>query len=244
MNKKFREIFLSFFPVAGRQYRKAFSRKGIAKYYLKGNGIEIGGLHNPLETTSAAHVKYVDRLPMKELQDQYPEISGEPMVQPDIIDDGETLETIPDGSQDFIIANHFLEHTQNPILTIINFFKKLKPEGIIYLAVPDKRFTFDHNRPVTNLTHLLKDYEEGPAWSRPSHYEEWVKLVEGIVDKQELEKRVSQLMEKNYSIHFHAWTQAELFEFFTSLQKRLNQNFDIELSLKSHEEIIFVLKKP
>ena len=243
MKTQLKRTVLSLFPILRRQYGKAFSRKGIAAYYLKGEGIEIGGLHNPLKVTPEARVKYVDRLPFEGLKDQYPEISGELMVKPDIIDDGETLETIPDGSQDFIISNHFLEHTQNPIMTIQNFFRKLKPGGVIYLAAPDMRFTFDRNRPVTDLSHLLKDYEEGPEWSRRLHYEEWVKLVEGVVRENEVKKRVSRLMKKNYSIHFHAWTQTELYELFITLKNQFQQDFDIELSLKSNEEIIFILKK-
>lgn len=232
-----------FLKISGRRYSKAFRRKGIAAHYIRGSGIEIGGLHNPLEVSPEAVVKYVDRLPLEKLQNQYPELLNSRLVKPDIVDNGETLEKIPDNSQDFIIANHFLEHAQNPIETIINFFKKLKTGGIIYLAVPDRRFTFDRDRPVTSLSHLLKDYKKGPEWSRRSHYEEWVKLVEKVLEDNEIEERVAQLMKKNHSIHFHVWTQIELFEFFITLKKRFRLNFDIELSFKSNEEIIFILKK-
>ena len=36
-------------------------RESVANAYIKGNGIEIGALHNPLKVSPAAHVKYVDR---------------------------------------------------------------------------------------------------------------------------------------------------------------------------------------
>ena len=41
-------------------------------------------------------------------------------VNVDIIDDGEKLNKIEDNSQDFIIANHFIEHCQK----IVEYLKK------------------------------------------------------------------------------------------------------------------------
>ena len=61
----------------------------------------------------------------------------------------ESLATIPDGSQDFVIADHFIEHCQDPISALTIHFRVLKTGGILYMAVPDKRFTFDKDRPVT-----------------------------------------------------------------------------------------------
>ena len=61
----------------------------------------------------------------------------------DVIDNGETLQTLPDARQDFVVANHFLEHCQDPIGTIVNHFRVLKPGGVLFMAVPDKRWSFD-----------------------------------------------------------------------------------------------------
>ena len=46
----------------------------------------------------------------------------EPFVPVGCIDDGERLGKIADASQDFVIANHFLEHCQDPILALLNIF--------------------------------------------------------------------------------------------------------------------------
>jgi len=54
----------------------------------------------------------------KELRSQYPELNDKPLVPADYIADGELLETITDNNHDFVIANHFIEHCQNTILTI------------------------------------------------------------------------------------------------------------------------------
>ena len=225
-------------------------RKAIADLYLKGSGIEVGALHSPLQVPDGVEVKYVDRMTVSELRQQYPELAELPLVEIDIIDDGEKLTRIPDESQDFVIANHFIEHCQNPILSIEMMLRVLKPEGVLYLGVPDKRFTFDAKRPVTDIAHLLKDYDEGPAWSREQHFFEYSQIVEfgysrGIEnpDDEEVEKFSQHLQEIDYSIHYHVWTQAEIMELFTTLTKQLHFPFNVELVVNRQYEIIAVLRK-
>lgn len=112
------------------------------------------------------------------------------LVDVDIIDDGEYLKTIPDSSQDFVIANHFLEHCQNPIGAMINMLRVLKNGGVLCLAIPDKRFTFDFDCPSTSLEHIMKDFEDGPVFSKLQHYKEWVRLVDNIEDDVTARERV------------------------------------------------------
>src|SRR5512137_1946907 len=131
------------------------NRYSLASLYLRGEGIEIGALHNPLKVAPGAKVRYVDRMSVSDLRNQYPELSGKKLVPVDMVADGELLESIGDDSQDFVIANHFVEHCQNPLLAIENMMRVLRPEGILYLALPDKRYTFDRGRPVTPLAHLI-----------------------------------------------------------------------------------------
>src|SRR5262249_31288180 len=153
------------------------TREQIASGFLRGDGIEIGALHQPLKVPSGTRVKYVDRMTSADLRRQYEELAGTPLVETDIIDNGEQVTTFGDGTQDFVIANHFLEHCQNPIQTFQNLFRVLKPSGVLYLAVPDKRFTFDVDRECTTIDHLMRDFEEGPGWSKRQHFEEWSRLV-------------------------------------------------------------------
>lgn len=220
-----------------------WSRVAIADRYLKGDGIEIGALNSPLEVPSAASVKYVDRMATPDLRKQYPELADLDLVNADIIDDGERLDSIRDSTQDFVIANHFIEHCQNPLLALSNMLRVLKEDGLLYMAVPDKRFTFDVDRPVTPLEHILRDFEEGGEWSRRQHFEEWVRHVNKVDDKAEFEKRVDELIGIDYSIHFHAWTQLEMLEFILALNRKLGARFDVELLFKNGEECIFILRK-
>lgn len=216
-------------------------RETVARTYLSGKGIEIGALHSPLKVSDKAHVSYVDRMPVADLLRQYPEMSSEKLVPVDIVADGERLDPLADAGQDFVIANHFIEHSQNPLLAFENIFRVLKPGGVLYLALPDKRFTFDSNRPVTTIEHLLRDYREGSQCSRRDHFAEWVHWVDGIAGGQQAAERISLLMEQDYSIHFHVWSQKEMIELVMFLQGMFQ--FDIELMLRSNEEVIFVLRK-
>jgi SAM-dependent methyltransferase len=222
--------------------RVVSARMRIANRYLSGDGIEIGALHNPLPVPRSARIRYVDRLPVSELRAHYPELEQEPLVHVDILDDGERLATIGDSTLDFVIGNHFLEHTQDPVGTLVNAFRVLRPKGVIYLAVPDKRHTFDSDRPVTEFEHVLRDFDEGPEVSRRDHFEEWARLVDRVPE-DEVPRRAEQLMEQEYSIHFHVWTQREALELLTALRERLHLDFDIELMERIEYEVVFVLRK-
>jgi SAM-dependent methyltransferase len=222
--------------------RVVSARMRIAKRYLSGEGIEIGALHNPLPVPRSAYVHYVDRLPVSKLRTHYPELEQEPLVQVDILDDGERLATIDDSSLDFVVANHFLEHTQDPVGTLVNAFRVLRPGGVLYLAVPDKRHTFDIDRPVTPFEHLLRDFDQGPQVSRQAHFEEWARLVDRVPE-DEVSRRAALLMEQDYSIHYHVWTQREALELLTAVRERLDLDFDIELMERIEYEVVFVLRK-
>jgi SAM-dependent methyltransferase len=217
-------------------------RTFIANKYLRGEGIEIGALHRPLKTPRSATVKYVDRLTVEDLRKHYPELAELPLVKTDIIDDGQKLGTVGDASQDFVIANHFLEHAPDPIATVSNLFRVLKTGGVLYLTLPDKRYTFDVDRPVTTLEHVIRDHEEGPEWSRLEHYREWSRLVEKR-DGEEAERYAEELIEKDYSIHFHVWSPTEMLELVIYLKTGVGLPLDIELFCQNQGECIFILRK-
>jgi predicted SAM-dependent methyltransferase len=219
------------------------NRKTIAETYLRGHGIEIGALHQPVTVPESVQVMYIDRMPTPDIRKQYPELDNHDIVDVDLVDDGEQLSSIRDESQDFVIANHFIEHCQDPIRTMFNLLRVLKQDGILYLAVPDKRYTYDKDRDVTPLEHLVRDHKEGPAWSHRQHFEEWVRQVNKVEDDQEVEASIADLMRMDYSIHYHVWTQAEFFEFLTMLRKSFGLQFDIETFLKHDLEMIFILRK-
>ncbi|AFZ32622.1 Methyltransferase type 11 [Gloeocapsa sp. PCC 7428] len=217
-------------------------RRQIATKYLTGTGIEIGALHSPLPVPNTVEVHYVDRITVDQLRQQYPELAAYNLVEPDIIDDGEKLTSIPDASLDFVIANHVIEHCQNPIFSLENWLRVLKPGGVIYMAVPDKRYTFDCDRPITPLEHIIRDYEEGGSWSEKLHYEEWARLVEKAADS-DITTRAKNLLNINYSIHFHVWTQIEFLELLLYCRNSLSLPIELELLQKNQMEFIVIIRK-
>jgi SAM-dependent methyltransferase len=227
------------------------ARGELAERFLFGSGLEIGPLHLPLPMPPGAQVSYVDRMTVEELRREYPELADHQLAPVDVVDDGESLATIEDGSQDFIVANHFLEHCEDPIGTIEVHLRKLKPGGILFYAVPDKRYTFDFRRPVTPLEHMVADHENGPERSRRAHYEEWARLVDDATpqapeltrSEESLTRKAGELEASRYSIHMHVWTQAEFLRLILDCRERFGDAFDIEAAARQVIEFVVVLRK-
>jgi SAM-dependent methyltransferase len=226
------------------------TRADLAIAHLSGEGLEIGALHSPTPLPAHARSRFVDRKPTPELRKEYVELADANLVEVEIVDNGETLETIPDGSQAFIIANHFLEHTEDPIGTIGTHLRKLQPGGALFYTVPDKRFTFDFRRPLTPVEHMVRDHEEGPQGSRRGHYEEWTRLTldpPAAGNEEAFEtwasEHAAELEAENASIHMHVWTQAEFLAMILHCRERYAEGFDIEAAARVGPEFVVVLHK-
>jgi SAM-dependent methyltransferase len=218
-------------------------RAQIAQRYISGSGIEIGALHNPLQVGPEIQVKYVDRLPIAKLREQYPELQGRKFVDPDIIDDGEILSSIEDNALDFIVANHMLEHCENPLGAIRNHLRKIRPGGILYYAIPEKTQSFDAARETTSFIHLVKDDLWGPEISRVRHFWEWVTFVNQTHDRSEAMAQVDELKKLNHSIHFHVWDEMSFREFVMGAQSYLLNTFEVDYLARNDTEMITVFRK-
>ena len=140
-----------------------------------------------------------------------------------------------------MVANHVIEHTEDPITALINAFRVLRPGGILFLSVPDKRRTFDEERPLTSLAHLERDHREGPDWSRTEHFEEWARLVE---HEENPADRAQTLIDLDYSIHFHVWTTESFKAFLEHCQEKHPElSFEIAEFVENHHELVAILKK-
>lgn len=218
-------------------------RREVSRRFLSGRGIEIGALHSPMWVSDRASVRYVDRIPIEELRKHYPELDGHELARVDILDDGERLLTIEDGSLDFIIANHMLEHCENLLGAMRNHLAKVKPGGHLYYAVPDKRHTFDVDRPMTSFDHLVRDDREGPAWSRRDHFLEYARLVDKAPDDEAADRHARHLVDMNYSIHFHVWDADRYREILTGAHAHLGRSFQVVCFEPNGNEIVSVLRK-
>jgi predicted SAM-dependent methyltransferase len=214
-------------------------RYQLARRHLHGVGLEIGALDRPLTLPSCAKAYYLDRLLPARLREHYPELSHRAFYV-SLVADGETLSCIADGTLDFLVANHVIEHCEDPLAALATFTRKLKVGGRIFMAVPDMRRTFDRNRRETTWDHVQADHEQGAQHSRQEHYREWAENVEGLHGEQAA-RRARDLMDMGYSIHFHCWTR----DGFSDLLERLRARLPLHLTAAKawRNENIFVLTK-
>jgi SAM-dependent methyltransferase len=229
------------FAIALQEYELT-SRVGLANRYIRGSGIEIGALQKPTRLNGAVQVRYIDRMSLQKLLEHYPEMAQIPVQAPDIVDDGQLLQHIAEDSQDFAIANHFLEHCPDPIRSIHNMLRVVKQGGILYLAVPDKRHTFDLRRPITPYGALKSAYVSGQRAGCAELFYEWSHLVYNL-PPAEAAIRGKRLMEEDYSIHYNVWATADLLNFLLTAQHDFQIPFELVAVVSSENETIVLLER-
>jgi len=180
---------------------------------LRGSGLEIGAFRGP-QLLPEGRVTYVDLLSRAEALRFYPEVPAHiPVVDPDVLAPAADLSVFPDCSQDFIVASHLLEHTEDPISALVEWHRVLKSDGLIYLGLPDMRDTFDRERTRTTLEHLIDDHRSTPAELAQRnlfHYREWAQHVNDLDDPGRRDLWAELLQAADYPIHFHCWNPEDL----------------------------------
>ena len=154
-------------------------RVTLANNYLLGKGVEFGALHNPLQIDrSKALVLYADKYSKSDLILNFPELEKirELIVETDIfLDlDRDNLQALNEHSFDFYIANHVIEHLINPLKFLARLNRVMKPGSYLYLAVPDKEYTFDRHRELTTWEHLYREYLQNTTRISKEHLEDFI----------------------------------------------------------------------
>jgi SAM-dependent methyltransferase len=221
-------------------YDRKTLREDVALRFLRGEGVEVGALDFPLRLPRGVHVRYVDYLNGAALRKVHDDALGKrrSLVVPDVVDDGARLASFADESLDFVVANHMLEHVEDPIAALQHQLRVLRPGGILYLALPDARGSFDAPRERTTVEHLLRDHREGPQASRRKHYEECARLIEGH-SGEIMENRVREMEAQELRPHFHVWEPIT----FAELLAALDLPCSVELLQASVGEFLVVLRK-
>lgn len=121
-------------------------------------GLEIGPLHRPTLKKSDANVFYADFASRDFLVEKYnddPHVDVLQIVNVDFILDESGLELATGGGFGYVIASHVAEHVPNLVGWLEDVANCLVDGGVLSLALPDKRFTFDHLRNSTTIQSLL-----------------------------------------------------------------------------------------
>ncbi len=217
--------------------------------WLAGDGIEIGALHRPLRLPEGARVTYVDRLTVEQLREHYPELSEWNLTPVDVIGSADDLSAFTDASLDFVVANHLLEHLEYPLDGLNEFWRVLRPGGLLFMALPDKRVTFDRTRSLTPTEHVLEEQRTRAAGSgRRGHFVDYAQHVDGKASGPEAERHADRLMERDYSIHFHVWTPDSFLDLLVAARQELGLAFQLlGFAAPEHagdDEFILLLAKP
>ena len=121
------------------------------------------------------------------------------------------LKGIPDDQYDFVLSCHSLEHVANPIKALYEWKRVIKKGGFLILVLPDKRYTFDVNRPYTLFNHLVEDYKAGIDEHDTTHFEEILQYHDIQKDAGvETEFQLNEKLKDNYSkrtAHHHVFSQ-------------------------------------
>ncbi len=125
-----------------------------------GLGLEIGPSHSPLAPKRAGfNVHVLDHASADELRAKYVghHVELDNIEEVDFIWRGEPLPQLigRDGCYDWIIASHVIEHTPDFIGFLVQCERLLAADGVLALAIPDKRYCFDTYQVPTSTGDVL-----------------------------------------------------------------------------------------
>jgi SAM-dependent methyltransferase len=227
------------------------TKESLAYAHLRGEGVEFGALHLPLDVDrSRCVVRYVDRLSKEEALARFPELrSHYDFVDPDfLIDlDRSDLSELGPHRFDFFIANDVIEHVANPVRFLRNVHDVMKSGAVLFLSVPDRDYTFDHTRELTTTEHLWEEYDRGVTTVSTAHLRDFIEHTEpGGLPRNPLRRRRLYRFHRERSIHAHVWTQASFDDFLARTSERLGLAFEIVDRAESHNtaaSMVYVLRR-
>ena len=169
---------------------------------LYGVGVEFGAGSLPFPLPERVRVRYADRNTVAHLREKGT-FGDAPLTAPALQSDLESMAGIEDASLDFIIASHVIEHTRNPLRVLEQAYRKLRMCGQLILVVPDKEATFDRDRALTNLPHLILDFESP---SRERDWDHYIEYFTKACPQPDPVLAAQGPFEQEHDIHFHTWT--------------------------------------
>jgi len=155
------------------------ARRSLARH-LHGGGLELGPGHEPFPVPADVAVRYVDRWTPGDNQALFPELGAVTFPPPDVVADldRDRLGAVTEGSVDFVIASHVLEHLADPLGMVDEIHRVLRIGGVALILLPDRHATFDAARPPTPLDHLVAEHAAGVTTVSDEHIIEFVAATE------------------------------------------------------------------
>jgi hypothetical protein len=123
---------------------------------------------------------------------------------------------IDDGAYDAVLASHVLEHIADPIGALCEWQRVVRPRGHVLLVMPHREGTFDHARPVTQLSHMRDDAKSATGEDDLTHLEEVLRLHDldrdpGAPNRALFEQRCRQNLSTR-AMHHHVFDSRAVVE--------------------------------
>lgn len=237
------------------------TRRLLSSKFLRGQGIEVGALGNPLPLPTTASAFYVDRVGREESERIYPNAPNLPHVVPYLVEDGFSLPSVGLATLDFVIGNHVLEHAPDLFGALARWTDVIRPGGHIFAAVPIASECFDRTRAITDPGHFLADYRalvEGDLTEFESntlhHCRDYLTLAcpemlreigEPVpdCDSVKIEQRAQLMMACRADLHYHTFSLDSLQSALSIFVKEVRSNMMLVEIARSRIEVVFILKK-
>lgn len=148
-------------------------------------GVELGPLNRPLIRREDGDVLYADHRSTDDLRAKYAghELvigpKARPIVDVDLVLEHQGLAQALGARApvDYIVASHVIEHIPDPIGWLNELAGVLREDGVIFLVVPDKRFTFDFHRAPSTTGDLVGHHIAAAKLASPAQIFEYVARV-------------------------------------------------------------------
>ncbi|KAI1709427.1 methyltransferase domain-containing protein [Ditylenchus destructor] len=151
-----------------------FKESKLAHWLLDGlKGIEVGAsAHNPfgLDTINVDFTNGTSIFKEDEIKRAGKSVKVDALTYGDCL----CLLPFPDESQDFVISSHVIEHFYDPIKTIKEWLRVVKPGGYVYIIAPHKERTFDINQTRTTLNELIERNKQPRPITWQTHFTFWI----------------------------------------------------------------------
>lgn len=158
-----------------------FPLSAMATRWCQGDGLEIGASAHNSFGLRAKNVAPKDDEDFEFYKKAQIELCGE-FSPVDIWAEGDSI-PLECCSQDFIISSHCIEHMPDPVGAIREWYRLVRPGGIIYVVVPLRdALESDKGRELTTLQHLQEDFNNHAmvdthplehSQKRRCHYHVW-----------------------------------------------------------------------
>ncbi|MEO0461008.1 MAG: methyltransferase domain-containing protein [Myxococcota bacterium] len=125
--------------------------------------LEIGAFDQPTYSSSEAQIEFMDYFETEDLKrvaSRQPARDPERIVPITYLCKEKRFSCAVNKNFDAVIAHHVIEHVPDMLSWFSELEQLLKPNGVILLSIPDRRFTFDYLRAETDPVEFVRCQDE------------------------------------------------------------------------------------